>query len=37
MQQNLSERYAIGQLAEEIGLSESHFYRVFEWTTHVRS
>lgn len=32
IQQNPSARYAIGQLAEEMGLSESHFYRVFRET-----
>ncbi|MFD0620237.1 helix-turn-helix domain-containing protein [Paenibacillus sp. GCM10027629] len=30
--QNPSARYAIGQLAGEMGLSESHFYRVFRET-----
>ncbi|WP_313639870.1 AraC family transcriptional regulator [Paenibacillus sp.] len=32
LEQNPSERYTIGQLASEIGLSESHFYRVFRET-----
>ncbi|WP_211749351.1 helix-turn-helix transcriptional regulator [Paenibacillus sp. Marseille-Q4541] len=32
LQQNPIERYSIGQLAKEMGLSESHFYRVFRET-----
>ncbi|WP_195575064.1 helix-turn-helix transcriptional regulator [Paenibacillus sp. 1001270B_150601_E10] len=32
LQQNPADRYAIEQLAEEMGLSQSHFYRVFRET-----